>query len=109
MKNACIPSHANALIIIEFKIMLEDGSANVVILKKFIIVTQFLQLKFTTIPTNKKGLHPPLKNSFLDLVLDIDAKQLQNHKLVARNPFQRFSSGILISMWKLEISRIEVN
>ena len=89
--------------------MLEDGSANVVILKKFIIVTQFLQLKFTTIPTNKKGFRPPLKNSFLDLVLDIDAKQLKNHKLVARNPFQRFSSGILISMWKLEISKIEVN
>jgi len=28
-----IPSHANGLIILEFKIMLEEGSTNVVILK----------------------------------------------------------------------------
>ena len=36
--------------------MLEEGSANVVILKKIIIVTQLLQMKSTTKPTNKKGL-----------------------------------------------------
>ena len=54
--SACIPSHANALIILEFKIMLEEGSANVAILKKIIIVNQLLQMKSATKPTNKKGL-----------------------------------------------------
>ena len=36
--------------------MLEEGSTNVVILKKIIIVTQLLQLEFATKLTNKKGL-----------------------------------------------------
>ena len=58
--SACIPGHANALIILEFKIMIEQGSANVVILKKIIIVTQLLQLKSATKPTNEKGFHARL-------------------------------------------------
>ena len=33
----------------------------------------------------------------------------KNHKLVTGNPFQRFSSGILVLMWKLGISGIEAN
>ena len=37
--SACIPSHANALIILEFKIILEEGGANVAILKKIFLVT----------------------------------------------------------------------
>ena len=58
--SACIPSHANALIILEFKIMLKEGSANVAILNKIIIVTQLLQMKSVTKPTNKKGLRAHL-------------------------------------------------
>ena len=37
--NACIPSHANALIILEFKIILEEGGINVAILKKIALGT----------------------------------------------------------------------
>ena len=35
--------------------MLKKGSANVAILNKIIIVTQLLQMKSATKPTNKKG------------------------------------------------------
>ena len=40
--------------------MLEEGSVNVAILKKIIIVTQLLQMKSATKPTNKKGLRTRL-------------------------------------------------
>ena len=53
-------------------------------------------MKSATKPTNKKGLCVPLKNSLLDLGLDIEVKKLKNHMLVAGNPFQRSLSGILV-------------
>ena len=53
--SACIPSHANALIILEFKIMFEEGSANVVILKQIVLITQLLQREFLSKP-NSRGL-----------------------------------------------------
>ena len=40
--------------------MLKEGSVNVAILNKIIIVTQLLQMKFATKPTNKKGLRAHL-------------------------------------------------
>ena len=53
--NTCIPSHANALIILEFKIKFEEGSANVVILKQIVLITQLLQREFLSKP-NSRGL-----------------------------------------------------
>ncbi|XP_030924696.1 two-component response regulator ARR9-like [Quercus lobata] len=97
MTSACILSHDNALILIEFEIILEEGSSNVAIIKKIVLVTQFLQLKSAAKPTNKESLRATLKNASLELALNIDVKQLKNHKLVAGNLFQRFSSGILES------------
>ena len=41
-------------------------------------------------------MRTPLKNSLLDLALDIKVKKLKNHILVAENPFQRSLSGILV-------------
>ena len=96
MTSACSLSHDNALILLEFEITHEEGSSNVAIIKKIVLVTQFLQLKSMAKPTNKESSHAPLKNASLELALNIDVKQLKNHKLVARNPFQRFSSGILV-------------
>ena len=104
MTSACILK-----ILLEFEIIHEEGSSNVAIIKKIVLVTQFLQLKSAAKPTNKESSHAPLKNALLELALNIDVKQLKNHKLVAGNPFQRFSSGILVLMWKLEISGIEAN
>ena len=109
MTSACIVSHDNALILLEFEIILEEGSSNVAIIKKIVLVTQFLQLKSVAKPTNKESSRAPLRNASLKLALNIDVKQLKNHKLVAGNPFQRFSSGILVLMWKLGISGIEAN
>ena len=98
MTSACSLSHDNALILLEFEITHEEGSSNVAIIKKIVLVTQFLQLKSMAKPTNKESSHAPLKNASLELALNIDVKQLKNHKLVARNSFQRFSSGILVLM-----------
>ena len=109
MTSACILSHDNTLILLEFEIIHEEGSSNIAIIKKIVLVTQFLQLKSMAKPTNKESLCAPLKNASLELALNIDVKQLKNHKLVARNPFQRFSSGILILMWMFGISGIETN
>ena len=66
-------------------------------------------MKSAAKPTNKESLRAPLKNASLELTLNIDVKQLKNHNLVAGNPFQRFSSGILVLLWKLSISGIEAN
>ena len=93
MTSACILK-----ILLEFEIIHEEGSSNVAIIKKVFLATQFLQLKSAAKPTNKESLHAPLKNSSLELTLNIDVKQLKNHKLVAGNPFRRFSSGILVLM-----------
>ena len=109
MTSTCILSHDNALILLEFEITLEEGSSNVAIIKKIVLVTQFLQLKSTAKPTNKESSHAPLKNALLELALNIDVKQLKNHKLVAGNLFQRLSGGILVLMWKLGISGIKAN
>ena len=98
MTSACILSHDNALILLEFEIILEKGSSNVAIIKKIVLVTQFLQMKSAAKPTNKESSRVPLKNASLELALNIDVKQLKNHKLVAENPFQRFSSKILVLM-----------
>ena len=59
--------------------------------------------------TNKDSSRAPLKNASLEHTLNIDVKQLKNHKLVAENPFQRFSSKILVLLWKLDTSSIEAN
>ena len=96
MTSVCILSHDNALILLEFEIIREEGSSNVAIIKKIVLVTQFLQLKSAAKPTNKESSRAPLKNASLKLTLNIDVKQLKNHNLVAGNPFQRFSSGILV-------------
>ena len=98
MTSACILSHESALILLEFEIIHEEGSSNVAIIKRIVLVTQFLQMKSVAKPTNKENLHAPLKNASLKLTLNIDVKQLKNHKLVAANPFQRFSSKILVLM-----------
>ena len=74
VKRACIPSHADTFAILEFEIILEEGCANVAILKKIVLFTQLLQLKSSTKPTNKKGLRTSLKNALLDLALNIDVK-----------------------------------
>ena len=34
-------------------------------------------------------MHAPLKNSLLDLTLDIEVKKLKNHMLVAGNPLHK--------------------
>ena len=34
-------------------------------------------------------MRAPLKNSLLDLALDIEVKKLKNHMLVARNPLNK--------------------
>ena len=98
MTSACILSHDNTLILLEFEIILEEGSSNVAIIKKIVLVTQSLQLKSAAKPTNKESSRAPLKSASLELALNIDVKQHKNHKLVAGNPFQRFSSGILVLM-----------
>ena len=98
MTSTCILNHDNALILLEFEIIHEKGSSNIVIIKKIVLVTQFLQLKSVGKLTNKESSRAPLKNALLELALNIDVKQLKNHKLVARNPFQRFSSKILVLM-----------
>ena len=99
MTSACILSHDNTLILLEFEIILEEGSSNVAIIKKkIVLVTQFLQLKSTDKPTNMESSRATLKNASLELTLNIDVKQLKSHKLVAGNLFQRFSSGILVLM-----------
>ena len=98
MTSACILSHENALILLELEIMHEEGSSNVAIINKIVLVTQFLQSKSAAKPTNKESFCAPLKNALLELALNIDVKQLKNLKLVARNQFQRFSSGILVLM-----------
>ena len=98
MTSACILSHDNALILLKFEIIHEEGSSNVAIIKKIVLVTQFLQLKSVAKPTNKESSCAPLKNASLELTLNIDVKQLKNHMLVAGNPFQRFFSGILVLM-----------
>ena len=85
MTSACILSYDNALILLEFKIIHEEGSSNVAIIKKVVLVTQFLQLKSTAKPTNKESSRTPLKNASLELALNIDVKQLKNHKLVDGN------------------------
>ena len=109
MTSECILSHDNALILLEFEIIHEEGRSNVAIIKKIVIVTQFLKMKSAAKPTNKESLHAPLKNVSLELTLNIDVKQLKNHNLVTGNPFQRFLSGILVLLWKLGISGIEAN
>ena len=96
MTSECILSHDNALILLEFEIIHEEGRSNVAIIKKIVIVTQFLKMKSAAKPTNKESLHVPLKNVSLELTLNIDVKQLKNHNLVTGNPFQRFLSGILV-------------
>ena len=96
MTSECILSHDNALILLEFEIIHEEGRSNVAIIKKIVIVTQFLKMKSAAKPTNKESLHAPLKNVSLELTLNIDVKQLKNHNLVTGNPFQRFLSGILV-------------
>ena len=98
MTSACILSHDNALILLEFEIIHEEGSSNIVIIKKIVLVTQFLQMKSAAKATNKDSSCAPLKNTLLEHALNIDVKQLKNHKLVAGNPFQRFSSKILVLM-----------
>ena len=98
MTSTCILSHDNALILLEFEIIHEEGSSNVAIIKKIFLVTQFLQMKSAAKPTNKESLRAPLKNASPKLALNIDVKQLKNHKLVAGNPFQRLSGGILVLM-----------
>ena len=77
MTSACILSHDNALILLGFKIIHEEGSSNVAIIKKIVLVTQSLQLKSTAKPTNKESSHAPLKSASLELALNIDVKQLK--------------------------------
>ena len=74
MTSAYILSHDNALILLEFEIILEEGSSNVAIIKKIVLVTQFLQLKSMAKPTNKESSRAPLKNASLELALNIDVK-----------------------------------
>ena len=99
MTSACILSHDNALILLRFEIIHEEGSSNIAIIKKIVLVTQSLQLKSAAKPTNKESSRAPLKSASLELALNIDVKQLKkNHKLVAGNQFQRISSGLLVLM-----------
>ena len=75
--SACILSHVNTLILLEFEIIHEDGSSNVAVIKKIVLVTQFLQLKSAAKPTNKESLCAALKNASLELALNNDVKQLK--------------------------------
>ena len=77
MTSVCILSHDNALILLEFEIIREEGSSNVAIIKKIVIVTQFLKMKSAAKPTNKESLRAPLKNASPKLALNIDVKQLK--------------------------------
>ena len=77
MTSTCILSHDNALILLEFEIIHEEGSSNIAIIKKIVLVTQSLQLKSTAKPTNKESSYAPLKSASLELALNIDVKQLK--------------------------------
>ena len=107
--SACIPSHANAPIVFEFDIVLEEGSTNIAIIKKIVLVIQLLQLKSPTKPTNRKSLCTPLKNALLDLALEIDVKQLKVSYTSCWKPIPKTLEWNLSIMWKLGINGIKAS
>ena len=84
---------------LEFEIILEERSANIAIIKKIVLVSQLLQLKSATKPTNKKSLCAPLKNALLDLALDIDVKQLKKSQASCWKPVLKNLKWNLNTMW----------